>query len=615
MVNKSNLPPLSCSLCSFTCRSKPTLLRHKNGTHRSTGSQGLQSKKEERNKKRPMSTFDCTKCQSSFTSKYRLKKHADTQHVEEDIDKSESPPRKTAKHEPELLNETIHLEDEKKESKDDSDHEYEDTIMDDRIKRLLRPKESKNISTNTEDQKHNLETELKKVKQLLTGATEVISNLEAECEDHHKKAEFYKDMSENLVTENEAMILKIKQMSDQKQKLQSLVELQKWKLNNYTVKYNCEECGDIIIKENEIDEHKVIHMEKMQFEEAEITNDNDINKPHASKQHIQQENFEHTRVKYDCDTCGELFFTESEREEHDNMHKDEMQNEEPENLNDIVRNKQSGFERPNPQEKAVAKKVNETTFYCDRCGKQFKNKNILISHMENHNSHIGSHSCSSCMQTFSNKKDLENHMKNHEDGDHNCQDCDLEFNTREALEKHKDIKHLKKSPLNCMICDTQFQMKYQLRNHMTEQHKTHKPCRKFATNKCEFDSECRFNHIILEPNQMICFDCGTIVNDKTLLMKHIEKEHGSTPCNKFASGRCTFGNKCLYRHITNNEPTSKESNETNSNQDFQMSQQNPSLKSWPKIQSPSPNPSQTELIKMMPAMLAMMAQIINQNTQ
>ena len=294
MVNKSNLPPLLCSICSFTCRSKPTLLRHKNGIHRSTGSQGPQLKKEGHdNKKRPMNNFTCTKCQSTFTSKYKLKKHVDTQHLQEEVDKSESPPRKVAKHTIELLNETIHSEDEKKESESDTDTGVISKSMDKRIKKLIRPKESTNVSTNTDSPKTNQEKELEGLKQVLYGAREVISNLENECDERNQKAEFYEEMSENLVKENENMISKIKQISEEKQNLQILIEMQKWKLNNYTVKYNCEDCGELIIKENEIEEHKTIHRETMQFEEAEITNDIVMN-----AQPNPQEKSQPNRLKY-----------------------------------------------------------------------------------------------------------------------------------------------------------------------------------------------------------------------------------------------------------------------------------------------------------------------------
>ena len=30
---------------------------------------------------------------------------------------------------------------------------------------------------------------------------------------------------------------------------------------------------------------------------------------------------------------------------------------------------------------------------------------------------------------------------------------------------------------------------------------------------------------------------------------HISSEHGDEPCKKFAANKCTFGNRCLFKHI------------------------------------------------------------------
>ena len=67
----------------------------------------------------------------------------------------------------------------------------------------------------------------------------------------------------------------------------------------------------MLIKENEIEEHKVIHEEAIQFEEAENINVTVRNNP--------QEKLEPKKAKYNCDICGEILFKENEREEHEKM--------------------------------------------------------------------------------------------------------------------------------------------------------------------------------------------------------------------------------------------------------------------------------------------------------
>ena len=491
-----------------------------------------------------------------------MKKHVDVQHKDDELDseeeRSESPPRKAAKHETQMHNETI--QDETIEWKKD-----EDLNADEIFKKLLRLKESKDTSTNTDEVTNNQEKEINELKHVLTGATEVISNLETECEELHKKSEFYEEISENLVTENESMLLKITEIEFEKQKMQDLIDLQTWKLNNFTVKYDCETCGEMLIREMQIEEHQLMHENAMQFEEAE-------------------------------------------------------------DIGNIVSNKQSGLDKSTPQEKPdqmkseqkrpKQKKKHENIIYCETCGKQFMDKSKLTSHKASHLSKVGSHSCPSCMETFSNQEDLNEHLKDHKDGDYNCTHCDLEFNTKQALDKHMDIKHLKKSALYCNICSMQFQMKYQLRNHMTEEHKTHKPCRKFATNSCEFDADCRFNHIILEQNQAICFQCGNIFDDKRSLMRHIEEQHGSILCNKFAAGKCTYGNKCLYKHDSNlnQEHSDQEQNQirnntfSNQTQGFQDPSPNADPPNWPSLPQQKTTANQQDQLIQIKTMMKTMEQ-------
>ena len=223
-------------------------------------------------------------------------------------------------------------------------------------------------------------------------------------------------------------------------------------------------------------------------------------------------------------------------------------------IDDIVENKNAGYRRPSPQSapipapRGLSVKKRDHILPCTECGKQFSKESHLKTHMKCHESQSGSHACSQCSKTFNNKRDLDIHTKRHEDGDYTCNNCDFEGNSREALAKHMETKHTIRSKPTCKFCGLEFTFRYQLTNHILENHGSHKPCTNFAKNRCEFDNECRFKHITLAEGQYICYTCGQMYNNKTSLMKHIEEEHGSIPCNKYAAGKCTYGNKCLYKH-------------------------------------------------------------------
>ena len=221
--------------------------------------------------------------------------------------------------------------------------------------------------------------------------------------------------------------------------------------------------------------------------------------------------------------------------------------------------------------------------------------------MTNHGSTTGSHACPSCQLTFSNKDELNQHLLRHSDGDWPCNNCLLQFDTKEALEKHMTLKHNNNPENSCKFCNEKFSAKSILKRHIVENHFSYKPCNKFASQNCDFDFECRFNHVTLESGQVICFKCGQLFNDKTLMIKHVIETHGKEPCKKFQSNQCSFpSNQCFFSHIMihpnrSPAPPSNRSNPqtqvTHQNQGFQETPQNtPHMWPQPGTQQNSPRP-------------------------
>ena len=102
----------------------------------------------------------------------------------------------------------------------------------------------------------------------------------------------------------------------------------------------------------------------------------------------------------------------------------------------------------------------------------------------------------------------------------------------------------------CYQCELSFSSKEEMKQHLKE-HKSYKPCRKFQTNSCELiEEDCSFNHIILGPNEQICYKCNHITTSKTELMKHIKDMHGNEVCHKFLANKCDFASRCLFRHTS-----------------------------------------------------------------
>ena len=230
---------------------------------------------------------------------------------------------------------------------------------------------------------------------------------------------------------------------------------------------------------------------------------------------------------------------------------------------------------------------------------------------------------------------MERHLENHdEEGDWIC-GCNFQTNEYFLLKRHlrqfkthqmqlemrselpkntsKPNQEIKEAPktiqseetYQCTPCDLFFKTRNDLNKHMAEKHKSWKPCRKFQTNNCEFDSDCMFNHIKLGENEQICFKCGRIFKSKHEMMKHVQEVH-PTPCYRHRVGQCTFGNKCIFIH-----------EEVNHDQDFQMSGLTPAPPEWPKLMPKNQDQKKyqeknlilNQMMTMMTQMSQMMAKI------
>ena len=137
------------------------------------------------------------------------------------------------------------------------------------------------------------------------------------------------------------------------------------------------------------------------------------------------------------------------------------------------------------------------------------------------------------------------------------QGCNLQFSSIDDLAKHVTSDHKNTSSSHdaykCSQCEISLGSKGELNTHITESHMSYKPCKNYAVNRCEYNEDCRFYHIILPPGQHICYKCATKTNTKSDMMKHIKDVHGGTVCHKFLLNKCNF-TRCLFSHIVPSVP-------------------------------------------------------------
>ena len=127
------------------------------------------------------------------------------------------------------------------------------------------------------------------------------------------------------------------------------------------------------------------------------------------------------------------------------------------------------------------------------------------------------------------------HDNDEEDATFLCKDCSFQSMNRDQLIDHLETKHEK---YICNTCNIACMSKNELSKHIVQNHKSHKPCRDFAANSCEYRSECRYKHIKVQKNEQICYTCGEKTQTIKDLMIHIKETHGSQSCTKFSRGQC-----------------------------------------------------------------------------
>ena len=167
-----------------------------------------------------------------------------------------------------------------------------------------------------------------------------------------------------------------------------------------------------------------------------------------------------------------------------------------------------------------------------------------------------------CEERFATIDNLTEHTKSKHmnDGDWRCDGCSYQTNTKENLKKHIDITHHTShqippeqisSPggetIKCYFCTEHFKTNRDMMNHRKKSHRTFKPCRNIPD--CPFQEKCLFNHVTLDNNSFICYECGEQFKTLNDLMIHRKTQHKSIQCLKFSKNECKFASdKCWYNH-------------------------------------------------------------------
>ncbi|XP_061727498.1 zinc finger protein 419-like isoform X2 [Cydia pomonella] len=174
----------------------------------------------------------------------------------------------------------------------------------------------------------------------------------------------------------------------------------------------------------------------------------------------------------------------------------------------------------------------ERLFKCSECGKSFKCKPTLTTHVARvHSSKDEVMYCAQCNKHFKNAYSYNSHMKysgehvSSETLTHNCTECSRVFATGSLLRKHTESVHSDERKYECPVCHMMF---------------------KSSTNRTRHRRLAHDNYVA--PKDKMCDHCGKAFKSKNMLADHINTHTGARP---FVCTLCgaDFGHKsALYLH-------------------------------------------------------------------
>ena len=261
------------------------------------------------------------------------------------------------------------------------------------------------------------------------------------------------------------------------------------------------------------------------FEEMKITltNIEDTNKELTQKLKASEERNKKKEPKKNKEPTGEKFIVI------------DMETDDDTDIGQLVKNKQNGYSRSNPQGEATKKK-DTRQFCCHFCDKKFSKEEQMRIHQKTHEVN-----CSICGNTFQNNSTLEEHKR----VDHDEMICHIQCGggqcTRGESESQRKINLYK-----CNFCDEAFVSKNLLSTHKADVHKSFKPCR--DTNNCVYQGGCYYSHVPVPIGKVRCYQCGEEFDSKTTMMIHRKVHGGVKDCQRLLNSQCDRGNHCWWNH-------------------------------------------------------------------
>ncbi|CAK1554328.1 unnamed protein product [Leptosia nina] len=206
------------------------------------------------------------------------------------------------------------------------------------------------------------------------------------------------------------------------------------------------------------------------------------------------------------------------------------------------------------------RKSHSTQHKCDLCGKVFRDKTSLRTHLFIHRG-VKEYSCPKCEKQFLFKKAMEIHLVTHDSpANMYCHECDVTFKNQMSYNQHMkyNLKHIDPARLKyaCTLCEKKFVKAARLQEHNMAVHLKITPiqcpitgCQFACSSRSVLRTHRRVAHgRAVQKRDHVCDMCGKAYTTKKSLEGHLRTHSGERP---FHCAKCpaAFGYEAaLYNH-------------------------------------------------------------------
>ena len=256
---------------------------------------------------------------------------------------------------------------------------------------------------------------------------------------------------------------------------------------------------------------------------------------------ISEKKLKKKLVKYECDSCGEMFKLQKELKIHmKSFH------EEGDFCCSVC-----GKVYKHAVSLKKHKETHENPWKCDMCNKEFAREKYLLDHKC-----IGTNfTCSVCNVELNSYHKFYRHRQLHEEQVYSCDQCDKQFNLASKLSQHKRVHRIGR--FVCEICGHRFNQSGGYSSHLRV-HTGEKPyqcrfCTKTFRSKTQLNTHER-THTGVKP--YICSTCGKAFRTSTKLNDHERIHSGQKPfsCDLCKKSFRIKSNLVKHRKIHTGQP-------------------------------------------------------------